>query len=60
VPGHLDLLADCRARVELLAPQPGVAPGQACVCYRGTRLLGGGWIERAPALWEIDAFRLTA
>ena len=60
VPGHLELLADGRARVELLTPQPGVAPGQACVCYRGTRLLGGGWIERAPALWETEAFRLTA
>ena len=60
VPGRLELLADGRARVELLTPQPGVAPGQACVCYRGTRLLGGGWIERAPALWETDAFRRTA
>ena len=24
-----------------------VAPGQACVFYDGTRVLGGGWIERA-------------
>ena len=30
------------------APQAGVAPGQACVFYQGTRVLGGGWIERAP------------
>ena len=29
-------------------PQAGVAPGQACVFYQGTRVLGGGWIERAP------------
>ena len=31
-------------RVELTLPQPGIAPGQACVLYAGTRLLGGGWI----------------
>ena len=36
------------ARVEFEAPQAGVAPGQACVFYHGTRVLGGGWIERAP------------
>ncbi|MEK0082465.1 tRNA 2-thiouridine(34) synthase MnmA [Benzoatithermus flavus] len=41
-----------RARVELQEPQPGIAPGQACVFYAGTRLLGGGWIERAPLLWQ--------
>ena len=37
-----------RARVELLAPEEGVAPGQACVFYaaEGTRVLGGGWIAR--------------
>jgi tRNA-specific 2-thiouridylase len=37
------------ARVELAAPQPGVAPGQACVLYDGTRVLGGGWIARDAA-----------
>lgn len=26
-------------------PRYGVAPGQAAVCYRGDRVLGGGWIE---------------
>jgi len=31
-----------------VAPQAGVAPGQACVFYAGSRVLGGGWIERAP------------
>ena len=33
-------------RVELDAPEEGVAPGQACVFYDGDRVLGGGWIER--------------
>jgi tRNA-specific 2-thiouridylase len=28
-------------------PAFGVAPGQACVVYDGTRVLGGGWIRRA-------------
>jgi len=30
-------------------PQFGVAPGQACVVYRGSRVLGGGWIRRNEA-----------
>jgi tRNA-uridine 2-sulfurtransferase len=36
------------ARVEFREPQAALAPGQACVFYRGTRVMGGGWIERAP------------
>ncbi|MEL6519739.1 MAG: tRNA 2-thiouridine(34) synthase MnmA [Pseudomonadota bacterium] len=36
------------AEVELLHPEEGVSPGQACVLYEtaGTRVLGGGWIWR--------------
>ena len=37
------------AEVSFDEPQAGVAPGQACVFYDGTRVLGGGWIERAEA-----------
>ncbi len=37
------------ARVELLDPQHGVAPGQACVVYQGDRVLGGGWIAGTAA-----------
>jgi tRNA-uridine 2-sulfurtransferase len=48
VAARVEAAADGRARVSFAAPQAGVAPGQACVFYRGTRLLGGGWIERAP------------
>lgn len=35
-----------RAEVELLDPEEGVSPGQACVFYdaESTRVLGGGWI----------------
>jgi tRNA-uridine 2-sulfurtransferase len=34
------------AEVELLSPEEGVSPGQACVFYDpdSTRILGGGWI----------------
>lgn len=36
------------ATVDLLEPEEGVAPGQACVFYEpgGSRVLGGGWIGR--------------
>jgi len=30
--------------VELVSGEEGVAPGQACVFYDGSRVLGGGWI----------------
>ena len=33
-----------KARIHLAEPQYGIAPGQAGVCYDGTRVLGGGWI----------------
>ena len=36
-------------RVVFDAPEYGVAPGQAAVVYRGTRVLGGGWIEETEA-----------
>ncbi|PWC75161.1 tRNA 2-thiouridine(34) synthase MnmA [Azospirillum sp. TSH64] len=36
---------DGTAQVELLEPQHGIAPGQACVVYQGDRVLGGGWIS---------------
>jgi len=32
-----------------------VAPGQACVFYRGNRVLGGGWIRRDESLGEVAA-----
>ncbi len=41
-------LSETEAEVELLSPEEGVSPGQACVFYEpaGTRVLGGGWIWR--------------
>ena len=34
-----------RAEVRFAEPQRGITPGQAAVFYRGTRVLGGCWIE---------------
>ncbi|MGY3436553.1 MULTISPECIES: tRNA 2-thiouridine(34) synthase MnmA [unclassified Marinovum] len=41
-------LSATEAEVELLTPEEGVSPGQACVFYEseGSRVLGGGWIWR--------------
>lgn len=40
---HFD---DAKAKVTLLSPDKAITPGQACVIYDGTRVLGGGWITR--------------
>jgi tRNA-specific 2-thiouridylase len=47
-PTILRPLSATMAEVELLDPEDGVSPGQACVFYatEGTRVLGGGWIWR--------------
>jgi tRNA-uridine 2-sulfurtransferase len=37
------------ARVDLAAPEDAIAPGQACVFYDGSRVLGGGWIVAESA-----------
>ena len=39
-------ISPTEATVELLTPETGVSPGQACVFYdtAGTRIYGGGWI----------------
>jgi tRNA-uridine 2-sulfurtransferase len=42
-------LPDNRINVVLEEPYNGITPGQACVLYKDTRVLGGGWIERKEA-----------
>jgi tRNA-specific 2-thiouridylase len=42
----LSLFEGGRAEVEFDEPQLGVAPGQACVFYKASRVMGGGWIAR--------------
>jgi tRNA-specific 2-thiouridylase len=44
VDGFLTRYADGRAEITLKDPQYGISAGQAAVCYRGTHVLGGGWI----------------
>ncbi|QMU57576.1 MAG: tRNA 2-thiouridine(34) synthase MnmA [Boseongicola sp.] len=41
-------ISETEAEIELLTPEEGVSPGQACVFYEteGSRVLGGGWIWR--------------
>lgn len=43
------------AEVVLHRPELGVAPGQACVAYRGSQVLGGGWIMRESAAGRPEA-----
>jgi len=50
VSARITPLADRGAMVELFAPEESVAPGQACVFFEGSRVLGGGWIARAQTL----------
>jgi tRNA-specific 2-thiouridylase len=47
VPARITAGEACHATVELLDPEDSVAPGQACVFYQGSRVLGGGWIASA-------------
>lgn len=41
------------ATVELVNPDFGIAPGQACVFYQGNRVIGGGWIESTEPLYHL-------
>ena len=45
-PARVRMLPEGRAEVAFDAPPGAVSPGQAAVFYDGTRLVGGGWIER--------------
>ncbi|MDA0230576.1 MAG: tRNA 2-thiouridine(34) synthase MnmA [Proteobacteria bacterium] len=56
--GYLTLLDNGEAEIRLAQPEPATARGQAAVCYRGDKLLGGGWIasmERSAALSQTTA-----
>lgn len=44
VPGHV-VASGTSARVTFDEPVDAITPGQAAVFYRGTRVLGGGWID---------------
>lgn len=44
VPAHIQEVSGNRALITLIHSEYGIAPGQACVFYEGSRVLGGGWI----------------
>ena len=43
---NVKINGDNQATVELYDGYPGVTPGQACVMYDGSRVIGGGWITK--------------
>jgi tRNA-specific 2-thiouridylase len=43
----VNALGNGTARVHFAEPQSAISPGQAVVFYDGSRVLGGGWIEKA-------------
>lgn len=45
MPAQLTIIDGEKAVLTLDAPQYGIAPGQAAVCYVGKRVIGGGWIS---------------
>ncbi len=51
LPAILRPLSATSAEVDLILPEEGVSPGQACVFYdpEGSRVLGGGWIWSGQA-----------
>jgi tRNA-specific 2-thiouridylase len=52
VPARVSVGEAGTAIVELLSPEEAIAPGQACVFYDGSRVLGGGWIASAVSARE--------
>jgi len=55
VAAGIEVTGEGAAVVRFDERQFGVAPGQACVFYEGSRLLGGGWIGRAGAARQSEA-----
>lgn len=44
--GWLEGITAEDVRFEFEEPQWGITPGQALVCYEGSRVVGGGWIKK--------------
>lgn len=59
VPARIHLLEAGRARILFTAPEAGVSPGQAAVCYardvEAGRVLGGGWITDTESAYQRAA-----
>ncbi|MBT3628519.1 MAG: tRNA 2-thiouridine(34) synthase MnmA, partial [Rhodospirillaceae bacterium] len=54
-PARLMVLEDGRAEIHLNQPEAATARGQAAVCYRENRLLGGGWISATGRSAALEA-----
>ncbi len=52
--GMLTVISEEVVRMEFDRPQWAITPGQALVCYKGERVLGGGWIKKAEQ--DVKAF----
>jgi tRNA-specific 2-thiouridylase len=46
IDAKIEYLGEGKARAILAEPYSGITPGQACVMYDESRLLGGGWISK--------------
>jgi len=46
VPAKVRFIDSETVEITLLGKEKAITPGQACVLYEGTRVLGGGWITR--------------
>lgn len=46
VDARINFVDNNHIQVELITHEKAVTPGQACVLYDGSRVLGGGWITR--------------
>lgn len=44
-PATITMLDSKHAIIETMQPEYAIAPGQACVAYDGTKVIGGGWIS---------------
>jgi tRNA-specific 2-thiouridylase len=59
VAARIYLLENGAARITFDAPEAGVSPGQAAVCYQsgsaGARVLGGGWIKGTTSAYRRAA-----
>ena len=42
----IEALNDNQIKVTMKSAERAITPGQACVFYKGTQVLGGGWIKR--------------
>ncbi len=54
-PARLIVNSDGTAEIHLTQPEAATARGQAAVCYRGDRLLGGGWITGTGRSAALEA-----